>query len=276
MRLLADLHTHTIASGHAYSTVTELAGAARTKGLELIAVTEHGPTVPGGAHPWTLWNMKVIPSILDGVRILKGVEANPADTKSGLDLPDELLELIDFVACGFHPQVGFDDGDSERNTDAMLRVLENPYVDMITHPGGGEFPIDLPAVASAAATNNVIIEINAHSFETTSSRAQNIESEREMVELAHAAGAPLAINSDAHYHLHVGRFGPGVRVAQEMGLTENDLVNATAESVLSHLLAKRERPRLEYGGDWTSAGDVADAAEIEVAHPTALPAKDEE
>ena len=261
MRLLADLHTHTVASGHAYSTVTELAGAAHDRGLELIAITEHGPSVPGGAHPWTLWNMKAIPSTLDGVRILKGVEANPADSESGLDLPDEMLELLDFVACGFHPQIGYDDEDATRNTEAILRVIENPNVDMITHPGNGDFPIDKPLVARAAADHNVIIEINAHSFESTSSRALNSDDEREMIVLAVEAGAPIAISSDAHYHLHVGRFDNAIAVAREIGLAEEDVVNRTAQGVLDHLLAKRDRPRLEYGGVWNTAGDTSAGAD---------------
>jgi putative hydrolase len=254
VRLLADLHTHTIASGHGYSTATELAEAARAKGLELIAIIEHGPSVPGGAHPWTLWNMKVIPSVLDGVRILKGVEANPAESESGLDLPDVALELADFVACGMHPEIGYDDGDESRNTEVLLRVIENPNVDMITHPGGGEFPVDRALIARAAAEHNVIIEINAHSFDPTGSRAQNAHLEREMITLAHAAGAPLAIGSDAHYHLHVGRFDAAIRVAQELGITEEHLVNRDARSVLAHLVAKRDRPRLDYGGVWETTG----------------------
>ena len=252
MRLLADLHTHTLLSGHAYSTVTELAGAARDRGLELIAVTEHGPSVPGGPDFWAIWNMKAIPSVLDGVRILKGIEANPADSESGLDLPNGLLELLDFVACGFHPEIGYDDGDSVRNTEAILAVIENPNVDMITHLGNGEFPIDRPAVARAAAKHNVIVEINAHSFDVTSSRARAADAEIEMIALAHEAGAPLAINSDAHYHLHVGRFDGAIEVAERIGVTEPDIVNRTARSVLDHLLAKRERPRLEHGGEWNT------------------------
>ena len=53
MRLLADLHTHTVASGHAYSTLTENVHVARSRGMELVAVTDHGPRVPQGAqvHP---------------------------------------------------------------------------------------------------------------------------------------------------------------------------------------------------------------------------------
>jgi putative hydrolase len=232
--------------------VTELAGAARDRGLELIAVTEHGPTVPGAPDFWTIWNMKAIPSVLDGVRILKGIEANPDDSDSGLDVPNELLELLDFVACGFHPQTGYDDGDVVRNTEAILKVAANPNVDMITHPGNGDFPIDRPALAAAAAEHNVIIEINDHSFESTSSRAQNAGDEIEMITLAYEAGAPLAISSDAHYHLHVGRFGNAIEVAEEIGISEHELVNRTAASVLDHLLAKRERPRLEHGGEWST------------------------
>ena len=254
MRLRADLHTHSIASGHAYSTVTELATAARVVGLDLIALTEHGPTVPGGAHPWTLWNMKVVPSVLDGVRILKGVEANPADSESGLDLPDMMLEVLDFVACGFHPQIGFDDGDRSRNTQAMVRVIENPNVDMITHPGNGEFPVDIDAVVGAAVKQDVILEINAHSFEPTSSRAQNSHSERELIATARDAGALVAINSDAHYHLHVGRFGNAIAVAEELGFVEEDILNRTAESVFGFLKGKRSRPRIDFGGEWSQGG----------------------
>ena len=70
MRLEADLHVHTVASGHAYSTVSEIVSAARTRGLGLVALLDHGPGCPGGAHPWHFWNMRVLPSTLDGVRIL--------------------------------------------------------------------------------------------------------------------------------------------------------------------------------------------------------------
>jgi len=253
MRLLADLHTHTVASGHAYSTVTELAWAAADKGLELIAVTDHGPTVPQGAHPWHFWNFKVVPSVLNGVRILKGCEANvQADTDNGIDLADELLELLDFVAVGFHPLTGFDDRDSARNTEALLRVIENPLVDQITHPGNGhDFPIDVDAVVAAAVRNRVILELNNHSFEPSSSRALSNDFERGFAAAARDAGALIAIGSDAHYALHVGRFDMAAAVAAELGIAEDRLLNRDANSVLDFLLSKRERPRLDVGGVWT-------------------------
>jgi putative hydrolase len=252
VRLLADLHTHTIASGHAYSTVTELAHAARARGLELIAVTDHGPSVPQGAHPWYFWNAKVVPSMLDGVRILKGCEANPApDTDNGIDLPDELLRLLDFVAVGFHPLTGFDDRDRARNTQTLLRVIANPFVDQITHPGNAEeFPLDLDAIVSAAAQHRVILELNDHSFAPTSARSAGSAREREFASAALAAGAPIAIGSDAHYALHVGRFDAAIAVAEELGIAQDRIVNRDAASVLEFLTGKRERPRLDVGGVW--------------------------
>lgn len=252
MRLLADLHTHTVASGHAYSTLTENARGAAARGLELIAITDHGPSVPQGSHPWYFWNLKVAPSVLDGVRILKGCEANPSvDSENGIDLPDELLRLMDFVAVGFHPLTGFDAKDAVFNTEVMLRVLENPYVDQITHPGNmHEFPMDRDAIVAAAVRNRVILELNDHSFAPTSSRAAASHAERDFAEAARDAGAPIAIGSDAHYALHVGRFDAAISVAGELGIDESGIVNRDASAVLDFLLGKRERPRLDVGGVW--------------------------
>lgn len=251
MRLRADLHTHTVASGHAYSTVSELAATAAVRGLELIALTDHGPAVPDGPHPWYFGNLKVVPSILGGVRILKGVEANPMSTsENGIDLPDELLRVLDFVAVGMHPLTGFDERDATKNTEAMLRVMANPYVDMITHPGNDEFPMDRDAIVDAALRYNVILELNAHSFDPTSCRHASADCERALALAARDAGVSVAVSSDAHYHLHVGRFDGALAVAEELGFSEERIVNADARSVLHHLAGKRERPRLDAGGEW--------------------------
>jgi len=262
MRLLADLHTHTIASGHAYSTLTENARAARAHALELIAVTDHGPAVPQGPHEWYFWNLKVVPSVLDGVRILKGCEATLVPrTENGLDLSQAVLSLLDFVAVGFHPTVGFDQRDRARNTEALLRVMANPLVDQVTHPGNeDEFPVDLDAIVDAAVRYNVILELNEHSFDPASSRAGSTEREREFVRAAHGAGAPIAIGSDAHYALRVGRFDAASALAEDLGIAEDSFVNRDAASVLAHLCAKRERPRLDIGGEWSwpTAPDTAE------------------
>jgi len=245
MRLLADLHTHTTASGHAFSTVTELAAAAADKGLELIAFTDHGPSVPGGAHAWYFWNTKVVPQVLSGVRVLSGCEANVADSDNGLDLPDEVIALLDVVAVGFHPLTGFDERDADRNTRALVRAMRNPLVDIVTHPGNAaEFPLDIETVVSVAVECGVALELNAHSFDPTSTRSASVAAERAFALAARDAGAMISIGSDAHYHDAVGDFDRAVEVAEELGFPVERVINRDAASVLAFLRGKRERPRM--------------------------------
>ena len=71
IRLEADLHVHTVASGHAYSTVEEITREAARRGLTLVGITDHGPGLPGGAHQYHFWNLRILPEVLNGVRILK-------------------------------------------------------------------------------------------------------------------------------------------------------------------------------------------------------------
>jgi putative hydrolase len=248
MRLLADLHTHTVASGHAFSTVTELATAAAGKGLELIAFTDHGPAAPGGAHPWYFWNTKSVPDHIAGVRVLRGCEANVADTDNGLDLPDEILRLLDVVAVGFHPLTGFDERDRARNTRALVRVIHNPLVDIITHPGNsGEFPTDVDAVVAAAVECGVVLELNNHSFDPASSRSVSAAGERAFALAARDAGATISIGSDAHYHDLVGTFDEAIAVAEGMAFPIDRVLNRDEASVLAFLRARRERPSMRPG-----------------------------
>ena len=253
MQVKADLHTHSVASGHAYSTVGEVAHAASAKGLELIAITDHGPACPGAPHEWHFMNLKIVPSVLDGVRILKGVEADLVpDTENGLDLEDETLSKLDFVAAGFHPHTGYDEANRDELTNAMVRVVHHPLVDMITHPGNPSFPLDADAVVEAAVESGVIIEINNGSFEPSMSRSRDTSGEMAFARAAAKFGAKVAITSDAHFYLHVGRFDNALRVAQEVGISEENVVSRDAETVLGFLAGKRKRPRLDMGGVWES------------------------
>lgn len=249
LKPLADLHTHTTASGHAYSTVAELAATAALRGLELIAVTDHGPSCPGAPHEWHFANMKVVPSVIGGVRVLKGVEANPVpDSRNGMDLDDALLSKLDFVAVGFHPQTGFDGSGIDWRTEALCNVIANPLVDMITHPGNPSFPVHVDQVVAAAVEHGVIVELNNGSFEPSMSRSRDTAAEIAFAQAAIDAGAFVAISSDAHFHAHVGRFERALEVAERFGLREDRLVSRSADAVLAHLTGRRERPRLDMGG----------------------------
>lgn len=269
MRLLADLHTHSVASGHAYSTITELAEGARSKGLELIAVCDHGPGLPGAPHGWYFTNLKIVPSVIGGVRVLKGIEANlcaegygvsstprsgPEGTSSspgppnGLDLGDFQLEKLDFVALGVHPECGFDGVSEDATTGALLAVMANPLLDMVTHAGNPAYAVDVDAVVEAAVRYGVIIEINNASYDASMKRSVDTDRERALARAAASAGALVALSSDAHYHTRVGAFDHAVEVATEVGIDPANIVNRDAATVLAHLTSRRERPRLDMGG----------------------------
>ena len=69
---LLDVHTHTIMSGHAFSTIQEMVTAAAQKGLQVLGITEHGPSIPGACDPIYFRNIHVIPRKWNGIRLLIG------------------------------------------------------------------------------------------------------------------------------------------------------------------------------------------------------------
>ena len=75
-KIIADIHTHTIASGHAYGTIREMAQAAASKKLKILGLTEHAPGIPGTTDPFYYMNLEVVPRELYGVSILHGCEIN--------------------------------------------------------------------------------------------------------------------------------------------------------------------------------------------------------
>ena len=102
MKDIMDLHTHTIASGHAYNTLYEMAQAASEKKLTLFGCTEHGPRMGGAPHELYFINFKVIPSHLYGVRVLMGCELNILDCEGHVDLTPYYLRKMDYAIASIH------------------------------------------------------------------------------------------------------------------------------------------------------------------------------
>src|SRR3990172_5803131 len=155
LKLEADLHVHTVASGHAFSTVEEIVKAASLKGLKGIGLTDHGPALPGGAHPYHFWNQRVFPREMGGVRIFRGAEANIVNLKGEIDLAEEILESLDLVLVAFHLYCGYDGKSALENTKVLIKAMENPLVDGIVHPGNPVFPIHAEEVVKAAKEKSI-------------------------------------------------------------------------------------------------------------------------
>ena len=130
-KVLLDAHTHTVASGHAYSSLQEMAKAAADMGLEVLGITEHGPSVPGTCPTLYFKNMFVVPRQMYGIRLLMGCEINILDTKGSLDLTDEQIGWLDIAIAGVHA-AWYQAGTKEENTEGMINVIKNPRIHIIS------------------------------------------------------------------------------------------------------------------------------------------------
>ncbi len=235
MRLLVDTHTHTLSSGHAYSTVQELAAGAADKGIEMFAVTDHGPALEGAPTLLHFWNLKVIPEKIRGVRVLKGVEVNITDYSGKCDVPDALLKKLDFVIASFHDIV-IKPSTVEEHTSAMEAILANPYIDAVAHPGNPTFQVDIDRVVKAAAKHGKLIEINNHSFVVRRGSEENC---LEFARKCRQYGVRVTCGSDAHISFDVGELGRVAAVLKEAGVPD-ELVLCTSAARFGEYLEERK------------------------------------
>ena len=234
MKIIADMHTHTLASGHAYSTVNELALAAAQAGLQGLALTDHGPALPGGPHRYHFCAMRFVPRTIAGVRIFRGIEANILDEKGTLDLEQDVLEELDFVMAGLHENCGFCGQDVDRNTRALLAVMENPRVRCISHPGNPLFPLHYEEIALAALATHTALEINNSSLSSLS-RKGSCGNCAEIAALCARVGAPVMIGSDAHISQGVGVFEDALKLVAQAGMAEGQVINTSMQRLLDFL-----------------------------------------
>jgi len=243
MKFLVDIHAHTIASTHAYSTFHDYLAVAKAKGIKLFAITDHGPDMADAPHFWHFVNMRVLPRIVDGVGVLRGIEANIKNEQGEIDFFGDYLQQLDIVLAGFHEPV-FPPSTKEAHTRALIKSIESGHVDIITHPGNPAYPIEIKRVAAAAAKHNVALEINNSSFLTSRKGSLN-----NCTEIAHAvkqAGGLLVMGSDSHVAFSLGEFEKAVAVIEAVGFPIERLLNRSPEALLSFLAARGHTSLDEY------------------------------
>ncbi len=245
-RLAVDLHVHTIASGHAYSTVEEIARRAAAKGLEGVAIADHGPAMAGSGHIYHFWNMQVIPRYMHGVFILRSCEANILNPQGDLDLPGEILDALDIVHAGLHPFCGYEGKSAAENTAALVGALNRKEVDIIVHPGNPAFPIEIDTLAEEAARLGKAIEINNSSFVYT--RKGSRENCLAIARALKRTGGPVSLGSDAHIADFAGEFSRALEVIAEAGIALRQVINYDLET-LRGFLASRSKPLFLHSDD---------------------------
>ena len=236
MKLVADFHVHTIASGHAYSTLLENVEAAKAKGLQLIGMTDHGPSMPGAPHPIHFANLRALSPVISGVRVLRGAEVNIIDAEGNIDLRGRFLKNLEIVLAGFH-QDCFEPGSTEDNTRTLVKAMASGKIDVIVHPGNPAYPINLQLVAEAAAQHNVLLEINNVSLGGIIRRG----SDRNCLALARIIarlGSKVCLGSDSHFCDSVGDLAEAAQLAEEAGLDATQVINTSLEAVDKFLVLR--------------------------------------
>ncbi|MFR7625950.1 MAG: PHP domain-containing protein [Hominenteromicrobium sp.] len=177
--IIADLHTHSLASTHAYSTIREMVDSAAEKGLKAIAITDHARTMPGAPGPWFFNSMHELPLLYRGILFIAGMEANVIDLNGTLDINETERRDVNWLVASIHNLglPGLENPTVEKCTQLWLNIAHDPKVNVIGHSGSPEFRYDYETVIPEFGRNHKLVEINAHSFEV---RKANIPNCREI------------------------------------------------------------------------------------------------
>ncbi|HSJ80256.1 MAG TPA: DNA polymerase/3'-5' exonuclease PolX [Thiobacillus sp.] len=233
--LRGDLHAHTKATdGH--DSLRDMALAAKTLGLEYLAITEHSRhlAVAHGLDPLRLARQcdeidRLNPE-LDGITLLKGIEVDILEDGS-LDLPDEVLGRLDLVVGAVHSQFQL---SRAKQTQRILRAMDHPHFTLLAHPSGRlidrrePYDVDMLRIIRHAKDRGCFLELNAHP-----DRLDLLDSHCQM---AKEEGVLVSINSDAHSTFDFSNLKYGVGQARRGWLEKDDVLNTRPLAALRRLL----------------------------------------
>ncbi len=261
-RYACDVHTHTLASLHAYSTIGECVAAARAAGLELLGSTDHyscmiSPSLHVRDYQHFL-NFDVWPEVWDGVRVLHGVEADIVDLQGhlfGWDRPCRvgitgkefvhertLKELVwrgaDYAIASIHDDTFAADASLAQTTEMYVRALEDPKVLILGHVGRADVPFDMDTVLLAAKEHGKLIEINEHSF-APHYGARRHGNCRRIAERCAELGVMISTGTDAHIACDIGRFDAVSVLLDEIRFPEELIATRSAAAFLGQVRVGR-------------------------------------
>ena len=240
-----DLHMHTTDTD-GEDTLADMVRAAVARGLEYVAITDHGQrvTMARGLDETRLlrqWeqidrlNESLAAEGPSPIVVLKGIEVDMLE-KGGLDLPDRVLERADWVVASLHY------GQSqprERITARIIEAVEHPSVRVIGHPTGRlinrrpAYDVDMEAVIAAAARAGTFLEINANPL--------RLDLDDRHAAAARRAGVKMAISTDAHSVSGLGVLRCGVLQARRGGLSAGDVINTLPWATFRAVVATKSR-----------------------------------
>ncbi len=237
MKYFMDLHTHTIASGHAYSTLRENVVAAQEMGLKCLGISDHGPQTMGGPNIMYFWNLKIVPRQYKDLKLLCGAEANITDFEGHLDLDDFTLSRIDYCIASMHTFC-LQPGTAKENTDAAINAMKNPYVKILGHPDDARYPLEYDRLVEAALKEKVLLEINNSSLHPLAARQGARENILTLLRLCKEHKCPVILGTDSHICDTIGRFEWTEELLQEVEFPQELIVN-TLDNYWEQIVCKK-------------------------------------
>lgn len=262
-RFACDVHTHTLYSRHAYSTLGECVTAARTAGLELLGTTDHYSAMlfPEPLNPAQYLrnyqyfiNFGMIPRVWDGVRVMRGVEADIVDLDGHLfgwditltesitarpyayehSLQQQVWRGIDYAIASIHNYAFTEGATLAQTTNMYVRALEDPKVLILGHAGRAGVPFDVDEVLTTAKELGKLIEINEHSF-ARHYGDKTRHACRHIAERCAELGVMVSTGTDAHIACDVGRFDETAALLDEVHFPDELVATRSAEAFLAVL-----------------------------------------
>lgn len=236
MNYLSDLHTHTIVSGHAYTTLMENINYCAEKGIKILGTSEHAPSMPGAPHYWYFGNLKILPRFINNVLILKGCEGNILDIDGNIDIPEDGLKNLDYLIASFHEPV-FPPKSKEENTLAILNSMDKySKVEILGHLGNPNYDLDYDCIIKKAKEKDIMIEINNSSLLGSSRVGSDVNCEKVAL-LCKKYSAKIILSSDAHINTSIGNFSKGIELMKKIDMPEKLIMNEP-EKLIAHFKNK--------------------------------------
>ena len=243
MLIQADLHTHTVASTHAYSTITENCKAASDAGIKAIAMTDHYIMMPDAPHFWHFENLRVLPRSIFGVTVLKGAEVNIYNYDGDVDMDGKNLSKLEWVVASFHkytfekdsPDGKFVPASPEKVTDAYIKLCRNPYIDVIGHPTTDFFPFEYERAVKAFKEYEKLVEINESSIRLKKGSATNAVP---LLQACKKYKVPIVVNTDAHFWDAIGVTTVSEKILSDIDFPAELIINSDWERVRERVLKK--------------------------------------
>lgn len=257
-QLRCDVHTHTIFSRHAYSTISENALVASERGLELLGSADHfsamlfeDQTIKNFQF---FTNQRIWPRVWHGVRLLRACEADIVDLDGhlfGWDIPclvginggrypegstlqDVVFKGLDYVVASVHGKAFTKGASLAQTTDMYVHALQHPKVLIVGHPGRAGVPFDVREVVRAAKEAHKLVEINNHSLEGSFYK-RSYGPCRQIAEACAEEGVSIAVSSDAHVCSDIGKLGSATEFLDEIHFPEELVATRSVEAFMEAL-----------------------------------------